>query len=101
MKKEQPDKILNKNIILKSIEAAPNGLISGLIIDGVIKSFDNDNYKVEFIAPVKINGKEEKTARISARHENYPISDSNKNAILAVAGEFGSGEDFLALINLK
>lgn len=101
MKKEQPDKILNKNIILKGIEAAPNGLISGLVIEGVIKTFDNDNYRVEFIVPAKLNGKTEKTARISARHENCPISDANKNAILAVAGEFGSGADFLACINLK
>jgi hypothetical protein len=98
---EQPNKILNKEIVLKEVEASPNGIILGLSIDAVVKSFESARYVLEFLSSVDINGKNENSAWISARHENNPISESNRNSILAVNGEFGSGAKFLARINLK
>ncbi len=99
--KETPDKILNKNIILKSIEAAPNGLIPDLAIEAIIKTYDGSKYYLEFVAPTKVNSNIERSAWISARHVGFPISSSKKNGILSVNGEFASGEQFLAIINLK
>lgn len=102
-KEEKPEKILNKKIVLKDIEAAPNGLMPDLNIEAAVKSFEDGRYNIKFLSPVEINGNEEKSAWISSRVVGSPISNAKKNEFMAVSvnGQFGSGETFLAQIVLK
>lgn len=98
---EKPDKILDRNVILKSIEAAPDGLIPNLTIEAIVKTHDGSKYYLEFLSSIKVSGNIEKSAWISARHTGFPVSSSGKKRALSVNGKFTSGEQFLAQINLK
>ncbi len=101
MNEEYPDKILNKLVMLESIEAGPNGLIPNLTIEAVVKTHEVSKYYLEFLLPIEINGNIEKSAWISARHVGAPISKADKNRTLSINGKFASGEQFLAQISLK
>jgi hypothetical protein len=101
MSEEKSNKVLGKKIIVREMECAPNGLTKIKFPPAIILSYENEEYKIMLERKVRLNRRLVQYATISARHVGYPVSSLKKTGLLAVAGRFDSGEDFIACINLK
>lgn len=97
---ENPAKIIGKKFIIRNLECAPNGLTDLKFPPVTVLGFENGKYKIALDQEVQLNNKSVKYGTISARHVGHAVSDMKKSGLLAVTGEFDSGEDFIACINL-
>ncbi len=94
--REKPEKINGIKVRLGEFDwlgpVVPDQLI------GTISDLSDNRYRIDFDEPLILHGKKVRYAIVVARHTGYPVSRMSRRGILAVSGEFESGEAFIALI---
>jgi hypothetical protein len=95
-RRERPERVVGKLIQFHAIESgAPLSLPTARVV-----SFDGRAYVVELTSPVILNGSTYSVVSISARHRGFPVSAVSRRGVLAVAGEFPIGSEFIACVTL-
>jgi len=95
-RRERPERVVGKLIQFRGIESgAPLSLPTARVV-----SFDGHAYVAELTSPVILNGSAYSVVSISARHRGFPVSAVSRRGVLAVAGEFPIGYEFIACVTL-
>ena len=95
--RERPERIVGTKVVLFEFDGL--GSEAPAKIEATVKEYLSTRvYILEFAASHGIVGKNETSAKVSARHAGYPVSSASRRGILAVAGELQSGTPFIAQI---
>ena len=103
--KESPESVISLKGQLSMLEGGENGFDENqpLMPLARIESYSpEEGYLLVFEEPAKWLGNREERASIWARHTGYPVSLLAKRVhpAIFVSGEFGSGERFIARLQL-
>lgn len=91
--KERPERLLGRTVQLKNCE----WLGSTALPVATVSSYQEPEYRLDFVVPVEVEGLSERFARIRARHSGYPLSGATRRATWA-SGTLESGKGFVARV---
>lgn len=93
--REHPERILTRTVRLKDCD----GLGSISLPSATVSSYEAPEYRLDFVAPIEIEGRLECFVRVWARHEGYPLSGAARRATWAGA-TLESGRQFIARLEI-
>lgn len=96
--KEKPERIIGKRIVFAGVEGI--GANTSSLPVGLIASYEQDCYKVEFSSSVRSDEQECNLAFISGRWVGVPISGAGRWWGAPVNGRLESGGRFIAMVRI-
>jgi hypothetical protein len=96
--KEKPERVIGKRIVFSGVDGM--GANTSTLPVGLITSYEQDCYKVEFSSPVQGDEQESNSAFISGRWVGVPISGAGRWLGAPVNGKLQSGGQFIAMIKI-
>ena len=95
--KEKPEKVIGIEVRLGEFDGLGPNPPKQLI--GIVSDYSEGLYRIKLESPfTSQDGHTETYAKVSARHDGFPISRISKRGILGVNGSFESGNGFIALL---
>lgn len=98
---ERPERIVGATVALVELDGL--GTSPPSTIEATVQEWSptDRTYRLVFVSPQEVGGRQESFATVSARHAGYPVSSAGRRRVLAVAGYMQSGAAFIACIRRR